>query len=148
MPWMSLVQMTFWLKQKQSFIWFIYFRYVVHKEKVKQLIQSKYAANLVFYSDFSTPISTIPYFYEEIVPFDSNGVHLIICVHGLDGNSGDLRLLRTYLELCLPMCRLDFLMSSANHASTFDDIDVMVKQLIDEIDTHIDRYGLKIQRIR
>ena len=76
------------------------------------------------------------------------GVHLIVCVHGLDGNSGDLRLMKTYLELCLPASRLDFLMSSSNHSSTFDDIDVMVKQLIDEIDTHIDRYGLKPQRIR
>ncbi|CAF5139700.1 unnamed protein product, partial [Rotaria socialis] len=65
----------------------------------------------------------------------------------LDGNSGDLRLIKTYLELCLPTCRLDFLMSSANHSSTFDDIDIMVTQLIDEIEAHIERYGLKPQRI-
>ena len=99
-------------------------------------------------SDFSTPISSIPYFYQEPIPLDSNGVHLIICVHGLDGNSGDLRLVKTYLELCLPSSRLDFLMSSSNHSSTFDDIDIMVKQLIEEIDTHIERYGLKPQRMR
>ncbi|UJR20758.1 hypothetical protein I4U23_023876 [Adineta vaga] len=121
--------------------------YIVYKEKMKQMIPSKYSSNLMFFSDFSSLASTIPYFYQEIVPFDSNGVHLIICVHGLDGNSGDLRLVKTYLELCLPACRLDFLMSSANHSSTFDDIDIMVKQLIDEIDTHIERYGLKPQRI-
>ena len=111
-------------------------------------MHSKHTSNFVFYSDLSTPISTIPYFYHELVPLDSMGVHLIVCVHGLDGNSGDLRLMKTYLELCLPASRLDFLMSSSNHSSTFDDIDVMVKQLIDEIDTHIDRYGLKPQRIR
>jgi pimeloyl-ACP methyl ester carboxylesterase len=121
--------------------------YVVLKEKIKQLIPSKYSSNLMFYSDFSTLVSTIPYFYQEIIPFDSNGIHLVICVHGLDGNSGDLRLVKTYLELCLPSCRLDFLMSSANHSSTFDDIDIMVKQLIEEIETHIERYGLKPQRI-
>jgi hypothetical protein len=121
--------------------------YVVFKEKIKQLIPAKYSSNLMFYSDFSTLVSTIPYFYQEIIPFDSNGIHLVICVHGLDGNSGDLRLVKTYLELCLPSCRLDFLMSSANHSSTFDDIDIMVKQLIDEIETHIERYGLKPQRI-
>ena len=124
------------------------FRYVVQKEKMKQLISSKYPSNLMFFSDFSTPISTIPYFYQEIIPFDSNGIHLVICVHGLDGNSGDLRLIKTYLELCLPSCRLDFLMSSSNHSSTFDDIDIMVNQLIEEINTHIERYGLKPQRIR
>jgi len=120
--------------------------YVVYKEKLKQLIPLKYS-NLIFYSDYSSLISPIPYFNEEIISFDSNGVHLIICVHGLDGNSGDLRLVKTYLELCLPLCRLDFLMSSSNHSSTFDDIDIMVKQLIDEIDLHIERYGLKPQRI-
>ncbi len=101
----------------------------------------------MFFSDFSTPISTIPYFSQESVSLDSNGTHLIICVHGLDGNSGDLRLMKTYLELCLPTCQLDFLMSSANHSSTFDDIDIMVKQLIEEIDTHIERYALKAKRI-
>ncbi|CAF1648237.1 unnamed protein product, partial [Adineta ricciae] len=121
--------------------------YVVYKEKLKQTISAKFSTNLMFYSDFSTLASTIPYFYQETVPFDSNGIHLIVCVHGLDGNSGDLRLVKTYLELCLPACRLDFLMSSANHSSTFDDIDIMVKQLIDEIDGHIERYGLKPQRI-
>ncbi|CAF4529567.1 unnamed protein product [Rotaria sp. Silwood2] len=81
------------------------------------------------------------------MPFNTNGNHLIICVHGLDGNSGDLRLMKTYLELCLPSHQLDFLMSSSNQSTTFDDIDVMVKQLIDEIDIHIERYGLKPQRI-
>jgi pimeloyl-ACP methyl ester carboxylesterase len=123
------------------------FRYVVYKEKMKGLISSKYSSNLMFFSDFSTPICPIPYFSQELTPFDSNGLHLIICVHGLDGNSGDLRLIKTYLELCLPSCRLDFLMSSSNSSSTFDDIDIMVKQLIDEIDIYIERYGLKPQRI-
>ncbi|CAF3725517.1 unnamed protein product [Adineta steineri] len=121
--------------------------YVGYKEKMKQILSTKYSSNLMFYSDFSSLVSTIPYFYQETIPFDSNGIHLIICVHGLDGNSGDLRLVKTYLELCLPTCRLDFLMSSSNHSSTFDDIDIMVKQLVDEIDTHIERFGLKPQRI-
>ena len=37
-----------------------------------------------------------------------------MCVHGLDGNSGDLRLVRCYLEMGLPSTRLDFLMSEIN----------------------------------
>ena len=124
------------------------FRFVVHKEKLKQILQSKYTTNLMFYSDLSNPVTLNPYFLPELVPIDTNGVHLIICVHGLDGNSGDLRLVKTYLELCLPSCQLEFLMSSSNHSSTFDDIDIMVKQLINEIDTHVERYSLKPQRIR
>lgn len=123
------------------------FRHLVAKEKLKQSIPKKFLSNLTFYSDCSTPICPHPYFHQEIIPFDSNGVHLVICAHGLDGNSGDLRLVKTYLELCLPMCRFDFLMSSSNHSTTFDDIDIMVKQLIDEIDAHIERFGLKPQRI-
>ena len=120
--------------------------YVVHKEKIKHSLPSKYS-NLMFYSDFSSLVCPIPYFYQQTMSLDSNGVHLVICVHGLDGNSGDLRLVKTYLELCLPTSRLDFLMSSSNHSSTFDDIDIMVKQLIDEIETHTERYGLKPRRI-
>lgn len=121
--------------------------YIVYKEKIKQLVTTKYPLNLFFYSDFSSIISSNPYFSQEVIPFDSTGTHLVICVHGLDGNSGDLRLIKTYLELALPSIRFDFLMSSANHSSTFDDIDIMVKQLIDEIESHIERYGLKPERI-
>ena len=114
---------------------------------MKELIFSKHSSNLIFYSDYSIPVSPIPYFSQEIIPFDSNGIHLIVCVHGLDGNSGDLRLIKTYLELCLPTCQLDFLMSSSNHSTTFDDIDIMAKKLLEEIDTHFNRYDLKAKRI-
>jgi hypothetical protein len=68
-------------------------------------------------------------------------------VHGLDGNSGDLRLIRTYLELALPGAKLDFLMSEHNQENTFDDIEVMTVQLIKEINDHIESYGLDPFRI-
>jgi len=42
------------------------------------------------------------------------GGHLVICVHGLDGNAADLRLVKTYLEMALPASGLDFLMSEVN----------------------------------
>lgn len=74
-------------------------------------------------------------------------IHLIVCVHGLEGNSGDLRLIRTYLELALPGARMDFLMSEQNQESTFDDIEVMTEQLIQEINDHIDSYGIDPYRI-
>ena len=74
-------------------------------------------------------------------------VHLVVCVHGLEGNSGDLRLIRTYLELALPGARLDFLMSEQNQESTFDDIEVMTEQLIQEIVDHSDADGLEPDRI-
>ncbi|KAG6444680.1 hypothetical protein O3G_MSEX003543 [Manduca sexta] len=65
------------------------------------------------------------------------GLHLIICVHGLDGNAADLRLVKTYLELGLPGARLDFLMSERNQGDTFSDFDTMTDRLVQEILTHI-----------
>lgn len=57
--------------------------------------------------------------------FSPEGLHLIICVHGLDGNSADLRLVKTYLELGLPGAHLEFLMSEQNQGDTFSDFDTM-----------------------
>ena len=49
----------------------------------------------------------------------SSQSHLVVCVHGLDGNSADLRLVKTYLEIALPSANLDFLMSEVNQSDTF-----------------------------
>ena len=74
-------------------------------------------------------------------------LHLVVCVHGLDGNSGDLRLMRTYLELALPGAKMDFLMSEHNQETTFDGIEVMTVKLIKEIKTYIDCFGIDPYRI-
>ena len=73
------------------------------------------------YSDMHPLNSTTPYFHvaEEMRPFSTEGLHLIVCVHGLDGNSADLRLVKTYLELVLPGSNLDFLMSERNQVRRF-----------------------------
>lgn len=73
-------------------------------------------------SDYSTLASTMPYFHisNEYRLFSPEGAHLIICVHGLEGNAADLRLVKTYLELCLPGAHLDFLMSERNQVSLLE----------------------------
>ena len=74
------------------------------------------------FSDYPTLASTLPYFYmsDDSRMYSDDGIHLIICVHGLDGNAADLRLVKTYLELGLPGAHLDFLMSEKNKVlSTF-----------------------------
>ena len=48
---------------------------------------------------------------------DPKGSHLIVCVHGLEGNSADLRLIKTYLEMALPGHNIDFLMSEGNQVT-------------------------------
>lgn len=78
---------------------------------------------------------------------DEEKVHLVVCVHGLEGNSGDLRLIRTYLELALPGAKMDFLMSEQNQENTFDDLETMTVQLIKEINHHIEAYGINPDRI-
>lgn len=87
--------------------------------------QLKYSGSI--YSDFTKLSSELPYFYisDEYRAFSPNGMHLIICVHGLDGNAADLRLVRTYLELGLPGANLEFLMSERNQGDTFSDFDTM-----------------------
>ena len=60
-------------------------------------------------------------------------VHLIVCVHGLQGNQFDLRLYRVYLSLGLPQMRLDFLMAQSNQGDTFCDFNVMTDHLLTEV---------------
>ena len=61
------------------------------------------------------------------------GVHLVVCVHGLQGNQFDLRLYRIFLQLALPQVRFDFLMAQSNQKDTFCDFNVMTSNILDEI---------------
>ena len=69
----------------------------------------------LFFSDRRLEGIREPYFSAQAP--DGLQTHLVVCVHGLDGNSGDLRLVRCYLEMGLPSTRLDFLMSEINQVN-------------------------------
>ncbi|XP_075718119.1 protein FAM135A isoform X2 [Rhinoderma darwinii] len=112
------------------------------KEELKQLRLPGF-----LYSDVPQLASTVPYFSMEEDDNSEEGIHLIVCVHGLDGNSADLRLVRTYIELGLPGGRKDFLMSERNQNDTFADFDSMTDRLLDEIIQYIQIYNLAISRI-
>ncbi|XP_056421805.1 protein FAM135A isoform X3 [Hyla sarda] len=112
------------------------------KEDLKQLRLPGF-----LYSDVPQLSSTVPYFSMEEEDCCDEGIHLIVCVHGLDGNSADLRLVRTYIELGLPGGRKDFLMSERNQNDTFADFDSMTDRLLDEIIQYIQIYNLAISRI-
>nr|XP_030715069.1 protein FAM135A isoform X5 [Globicephala melas] len=101
------------------------------------------------YSDVPLLASSVPYFCveEEEEGCSEGGVHLIVCVHGLDGNSADLRLVKTYIELGLPGERIDFLMSERNQNDTFADFDSMTDRLLDEIIQYIQIYSLTVSKI-
>ncbi|KAM8966780.1 protein FAM135B [Pelodytes ibericus] len=112
--------------------------------------KEKFRKQLTFegflYSDLPMLASDMPYFPPEEENTE-DGIHLVVCVHGLDGNSADLRLVKTFLELGLPGANLDFLMSEKNQTDTFADFDAMTDRLMDEIIQHIQLYNLSISRI-
>ncbi|XP_030596966.1 protein FAM135B [Archocentrus centrarchus] len=116
--------------------------------KAKEELFKELSFQASLYSDLPFLASDLPYFppEEDDEEFD-DGIHLVVCVHGLDGNSADLRLVKTFIELGLPGSRLDFLMSERNQADTFADFDTMTDRLLDEIIQHIQLYNLTIGRI-
>ncbi|XP_031295532.2 protein FAM135B [Camelus dromedarius] len=120
------------------------FSFYQAKEKFKKELK----IHGFLYSDLSVLASDMPYFPpEEEEENLEDGIHLVVCVHGLDGNSADLRLVKTFIELGLPGGKLDFLMSEKNQMDTFADFDTMTDRLLDEIIQHIQLYNLSISRI-
>ncbi|KAM9449900.1 protein FAM135A isoform 2-T8 [Clarias gariepinus] len=99
------------------------------------------------YSEVAELSSTVPYFSRDEDESCDEGVHLVVCVHGLDGNSADLRLVKTYLELGLPGAHIEFLMSERNQNDTFADFDSMTDRLLEEIIQHVQIYNLIISKI-
>ncbi|XP_029926161.1 protein FAM135A isoform X1 [Myripristis murdjan] len=116
--------------------------FIKAKEEMKQLRLPGF-----LYSEVPELASTVPYFSLEEDESCDEGIHLIVCVHGLDGNSADLRLVKTYLELGLPGARIDFLMSERNQNDTFADFESMTDRLLDEIVQYIQIYNLTVSKI-
>ncbi|XP_073689829.1 protein FAM135A isoform X2 [Garra rufa] len=112
------------------------------KEELKQLKLPGF-----LYSEVADLASTVPYFSLDEDENCDEGIHLVVCVHGLDGNSADLRLVKTYLELGLPGARIDFLMSERNQNDTFADFESMTDRLLDEIVQYIQIYNLTVSKI-
>ena len=98
---------------------------------------------------FSAPDDALPFgFTRHIQPYllsvfphlrkrRRRSVHLVVCVHGLQGNQFDLRLYRIYLSLALPHLRLDFLMAQSNQGDTFCDFNLMTDRLLAEVLAYI-----------
>ncbi|XP_062568170.1 protein FAM135B-like isoform X5 [Saccostrea cucullata] len=115
--------------------------------KLREQLKTEMQYHGQLYSECPSLASIHPYFHvnEESVD-DGDGVHLVVCVHGLDGNSADLRLVRTYIEMALPGHRIEFLMSERNQ-DTFADFDLMTDRLANEINSFIELYGFTPTRV-
>uniref|UniRef100_A0A671KI57 Protein FAM135B-like n=1 Tax=Sinocyclocheilus anshuiensis TaxID=1608454 RepID=A0A671KI57_9TELE len=85
------------------------------------------------YSDLPYLASDHPYFppEEDDTEFE-DGIHLVVCVHGLDGK---------------PASVVNCFFSERNQTDTFADFDTMTDRLLDEIIQHIQLYNLTIHRI-
>uniref|UniRef100_A0A8C7X128 Family with sequence similarity 135 member A n=1 Tax=Oryzias sinensis TaxID=183150 RepID=A0A8C7X128_9TELE len=127
---------------KSLSVFAILHRFIKAKEEMKELKLPGF-----LYSEVPELASTVPYFSLEEDENCDEGIHLIVCVHGLDGNSADLRLVKTYLELGLPGARIDFLMSERNQNDTFADFESMTDRLLDEIVQYIQLYNLTVSKI-
>ena len=67
----------------------------------------------------------------------TNG-HLIVLVHGFQGNSFDLRMLRNNIAVAYPNTM--FLCSKINEVSSEGDIGVMGHRLATEVTEYVDEY--------
>jgi pimeloyl-ACP methyl ester carboxylesterase len=67
------------------------------------------------------------------------GRHLFVLVHGYQGNSWDMRLLRNVLAVFHPEAR--FHCSTVNEGLTEGDIDAMGRRLADEVDAQVSEAG-------
>ncbi|XP_043236659.1 protein FAM135A-like [Amphibalanus amphitrite] len=123
------------------------FHFITAKEQFKDQLKGRFPG--VLYSDYMGVVTSLPYFLipDEYRLFSSSGLHLVVCVHGLDGNAADLRLVRTYLEIGLPGANLEFIMSERNQGDTFSDFDTLTDRLAEEISYHIEAFHLAPQRI-
>ncbi len=65
----------------------------------------------------------------------TRGIHLIVLVHGFQGNSFDMKLIRNNLSMLHPEALI--LCSSANEENTENDIADMGLRLANEIQTFI-----------
>lgn len=100
----------------------------------------------------STSSSQLPYYFfqipDELRIFHPKGLHLVICVHGLDGSSHDLRLFKVYLEVSLPGENIHFLMSEKNQdGETFNTFEQMTSSFTSEILNYIKCNKLSPARI-
>ena len=63
--------------------------------------------------------------------------HLIVMVHGLEGNSNDLRLWKSGLEQLYPLSNYEFLLCSSNQNQTHESIVEQGKRITSEIQEYL-----------
>ena len=63
--------------------------------------------------------------------------HLIVMVHGLEGNSNDLRLWKSGMEQLYPLSNYEFLLCSSNQNQTHESIVEQGARITGELQEHL-----------
>eukprot|EP00118_Oscarella_pearsei_P011339 m.75693 g.75693 ORF g.75693 m.75693 type:complete len:973 (+) comp35946_c1_seq2:295-3213(+) len=95
----------------------------------------------LIHTNISSPVSAKG-FLKARVP-----THIVVCVHGLEGNCNDLRTFRTFLELAVKNTRLEFIMSEVNQDNTFGDFKLMTDLFVNEVIHHIEAFNVQFSKI-
>lgn len=96
--------------------------------------------------DYSTPY-LLPALHNDRLRHPSSAVHLVVCVHGLQGSHYDLQLYKAYMELALPNVCFSFLLSTANEQYTFEDFNIMTDRLLEEFLAYVETSFVKPSHI-
>jgi len=83
---------------------------------------------------------SMEYFKDQVIPPPETHIdepsptgddHIIVLHHGLGGSSNDLRIFKNYVQVIFPEAKV--MVSSANHFSKEDGIEIMGERLADEV---------------
>ncbi|KRZ04799.1 Uncharacterized protein T11_10979 [Trichinella zimbabwensis] len=117
------------------------------KEKCKKMLRDDGFCGWLA-SDFATLASQRYYFASPAtVDRSDSNLHLVVCVHGLEGSPYDLNMVKLFIQLNLPGENIDFLMSRRNQMDTYKEFQLMTRNFVEELLLHISQYPQLPSRI-
>lgn len=103
-----------------------------------RILPDKMLNPVIFQSIYSIDASRVPPEQRDRRVFRKHDFHLFVFVHGFQGNSFDMRLIKNHMMLLYPECL--FLLSTANEGRTEGNIAEMGSDLAKEIHTYVRKW--------
>ncbi|KRX48664.1 Uncharacterized protein T05_7528 [Trichinella murrelli] len=122
--------------------------YAEAKEKCRKILRDNGFSGWLA-SDFATlPLQRYYFVSPTAVDKSSSNLHLVVCVHGLEGSPCDLNMVKFFIQLNLPGENIDFLMSRRNQMdTTYKEFQLMTRNFVEELLLHISQYPQLPRRI-
>ncbi|KJH41586.1 putative serine esterase DUF676 [Dictyocaulus viviparus] len=116
--------------------------FLMTREQLKTDLQSQNLFGGFLYSEQASVLS--PFVTTQTV----QPTHLIVFVHGLDGTCDDLSSYQNIFRIVSDNApQFHYLLSSANHAKTWSDIDALADNLLSEVQSHVTKFAEPPARI-